>query len=154
MTAIAAFFRWLGTPIRAARALFPFSHDGRQTLIYLCFAGAGPILTLVGLHILERSEKAQQWDIFGAQARVFGWSLFVIVAGLGMFVAIKGFKISKEGAEFSAKDVTDPVNAAQRVAEAVTSEAKAKVAEVAVAAAEAAKPNDPKPNTNPAGEEL
>jgi hypothetical protein len=142
MNRIGAFLHWLGTPFRAVRGWVPFTHEGRQTLIYLIFAGAGPALTLVGLVILEKTEKAGQWDIFGSQARMFGWSLFVIVAGLGMFVSIRGFKISREGAEFSAKDTPDAVAAAAKVASDVKHTANAAVAEVA--AAEAAKPEEPK----------
>ena len=138
MSRIAAFFRWLGTPFRSIRGWVPFTHDGRQTLIYLIFAGAGPALTLVGLHILEQTEGAGQWGIYATQARIFGWSLFVIVAGLGMFVSIRSFKIGKEGLDFTGKDTPDPVAAAQKVASEVTHKAKEAVAEVAVAAADAA----------------
>lgn len=100
----AAFFRWLGHPFRALRGLFPFTHDGRQTLIYLIFSGAGPALCLIGLYVLSRTEIAGQWPIYAEMARIFGWSLFVIVSGLGMFVSIRAIKIGKDGLDFSSKD--------------------------------------------------
>lgn len=129
MKRVAAFFHWLGTPIRATRTLFPFTHEGRQTLIYLIFAGSGPILTLVGLRILNQTEAASQWGIYASQARIFGWSLFVIVSGLGMFVSIRAFKIGKDGFEFSSKE--EAIEAARKVAEGVKTEADNQVAEVA-----------------------
>lgn len=104
MTRAAAFFRWLGHPFRALRALFPFTHDGRQTLIYLIFSGAGPALCLIGIYVLSRTELAGQWAIYAEMARTFGWSLFVIVSGLGMFVSIRAIKIGKDGLDFSSKD--------------------------------------------------
>lgn len=106
MKRVAAFMRWLGTPIRAARALFPFQHEGRQTLIYLVFAGAGPALTLIALHVLEQTEAARQWDIYAAMARILGWSLLIIVCGLGMFVSIRAIKLGKDGFEADSRDPT------------------------------------------------
>jgi hypothetical protein len=149
MTRLAAFFAWLGTPFRAVRAMFPFTNEGRQTLIYLIFAGAGPALTLIGLRILDLAKDNQQWYVFEDQAKTFGWSLFIIVAALGMFVSIRAFKIGKDGLEFSSKDQpVDPVIAAKQVEGKVATAAKEAVAEVAVAAAQ------PATNTNPAGEPL
>lgn len=142
MERVRNFFRWLGHPFRAVRALFPFSQEGRQTLVYLMFALACPVLTLVGLHVLDRTEKSEQWSIYAEMARTFGWSLFVMTASIGLFISIRQLKIGPTGAELNSKD--DAVEAAKKVAEDVKAKADESVAEVAHAA----------PATNPAGEEL
>lgn len=98
------FFRWLGTPIRATRALFPFTHEGRQTLIYLVFAGSGPALTALVLWIMREALARRLFGVFGNMAWLVGWSLFVIVCGLGMFVSIRAIKLGKDG--FSAEGGT------------------------------------------------
>ena len=123
MSRIAAFFRWLASPIRAARTLFPFSHEGRQTLIYLVFAGAGPALTLVAIDILDTSEGAGQWGIYAAMARILGWSLLIIVCGLGMFVSIRAIKLGKDGFSADSRDPT-PVQVMNEKSDPVPVESK------------------------------
>lgn len=116
MSRVGAFFHWLATPFRAARTLFPLSHEGRQTLIYLVFAGAGPALTLLAMWIMARSlEKQALWPTFTETARIVSWSLLIIVCGLGMFVSIRAIKIGKDGFEASGRDAPE---AAQKVADA------------------------------------
>jgi hypothetical protein len=109
--------RWLATPFRAARALFPFTHEGRQTLVYLVFAGAGPALTLVALQVLDQTEAAKQWGIYASMARILGWSLLIIVCGLGMFVSIRAIKLGKDGFEASGIDAQAAAQAVATVAQ-------------------------------------
>lgn len=137
-----SFFRWLVSPLRAIRDMFPFGHEGRQTLIYLVFAGAGPALTLIGISILNRTE-GKHWSIFAEMSRTFGWSLFVIVSSLGLFVAIRSFKIGPTGAEFNAKDAPpdDAVIAAKAVESDVREAAADAVAQVVEA--QGATPDEP-----------
>lgn len=127
----AAFLRWLGTPIRAFRGLFPFTHEGRQTLIYLMCAFSAPILTLLVLHILNRTEAAGQWPIFAETARLVAYSLLIIVCAFAMFVAFRSLQLGgKDGLlNLTGKD-SAPVEAAKEVkreVEAAATEAVAKV---------------------------
>lgn len=93
MTGLQRFNRWLSTPIRAVRGLFPFSHEGRQTLVYLVFAGAGPALTAVVWLAMQVLAGAKQWDGYMRLATIVALSLLIIVTGLGMFVSIRAIKI-------------------------------------------------------------
>jgi hypothetical protein len=93
MTRLQRFNRWLSTPVRAARALFPFTHEGRQTLVYLVFAGAGPTLTIVIWLAMRVLAAARQWDGYMRLATIVALSLLIIVTGLGMFVSIRAIKI-------------------------------------------------------------
>jgi hypothetical protein len=152
MNRAAAFFRWLGTPIRAVRGLFPFTHDGRQTLIYLMCAFSAPILTLVVIYILDAAERHEQWKIYAEVARIVAYSLLIVCCAYAMFVAFRSLSLAgKEGLlNINAKDSpADPVKAAVKVAEEVKHKADVAVAEVATEAAAASKPT-----TNPAGEEM
>lgn len=116
MNFLSSLGRWLAHPFHAARRLFPFSQEGRQTLVYLIFAGAGPALTLIGISILDRTQGIY-WPVFAEMARIFGWSLFVIVASLGLYVSIRSFKIGPGGMDFTSKE--DAVSqAAKEVAKA------------------------------------
>lgn len=148
----AAFFHWLGTPIRATRALFPFTHDGRQTLIYLMCAFSAPVLTSLVIYILDAAEQHGQWTIYAQVARIVSYSLLIVCCAYAMFVAFRSLSLGgKEGLlSLTSKDSpSDPVKAAVKVAEQVKHKADVAVAEVATDAAAASKPN-----TNPAGEDL
>lgn len=87
------FGSWLATPVRALRSLFPFSHEGRQTLVYLIFAGAGPALTVVVWLAMGALAAARQWDGYMRLATIVALALLIIVTGLGMFVSIRAIKI-------------------------------------------------------------
>lgn len=104
MTRVSAFFRWLGTPFRAARSWFPFSHEGRQTLVYIALTLAGPALTAVAIWVMTVTKAARQWEIFASLADKIGWSLFIIVCALACFVSIRAIKISKDGASIEGRD--------------------------------------------------
>lgn len=94
---MAAFFRWLGTPFRAIRDFFPFSHDGRQTLIYLVFAGAGPVLAGLVWWAMGVVAAAHQWSIFERLANTVALSLLMINLGLVVFVGVRAVRIGPEG---------------------------------------------------------
>ena len=149
MSKAAAFFRWLGTPIRAARALFPFTYDGRQTLIYLMCAFSAPALTLAVMHIMETMAEAGQWGGYREIARLVAYSLLISVCAFSMFVAFRSLSLgSKDGLlNLSSKDNPDPspVAAAKQVEEKVTTAAAKAVEEVAV---------EVQSNKNAAGEPL
>lgn len=135
MTWAGAFFRWLGTPVRACRSLFPFTHAGRQTLIYLVLAMAGPALTAVVMWAMEITKDARQWAIFGSLADRVAWSLFVIVCALACFVSIRAIRIGKDGASMESRDIEDAedvksaVQAPATAAQLVADDIKAKIDE-------------------------
>lgn len=89
---------YLAAPFRAIRDLFPFTREGRQTLVYLVFALAGPALTFAVLWSMKQLQDAKQWEPFANMAFwVLGSSLVVTVIALGMFVSIRAVKIGKDG---------------------------------------------------------
>lgn len=78
----------------------PLTRDGRQTLVYLVFAGAGPSLTLVVMWaMIEALKRTALFDTFSHLAMIVAVSLLIIVTGLAMFVSIRAVKISKDGFE-------------------------------------------------------
>lgn len=96
--------RWLATPIREGRMLFPFTHEGRQTLVYLIFAGAGPALTLLAIDIMHDAMNERQWGIYASMASKVGWALLIITSGLGCFVSIRAVKLGKDGFAVDGRD--------------------------------------------------
>lgn len=132
---------YLGTPIRAFRGLFPFTHEGRQTLIYLMCAFSAPVLTLVTIWILDTTGRNLQWGIFAKVAMVVAYSLLIITCAFGMFVAFRSLQLGgKDGLlSLTSKDNPDaPVAAARKVAEEVKATADEVVEEVAAQAGEPA----------------
>jgi hypothetical protein len=102
------FGRWLATPIREGRRLFPFTHEGRQTLIYLVFAGAGPALTMLAIDIMHDAMGAKQWAVYSAMAAKIGWALLIITSGLACFVSIRAIKLGKDGFAVDGRDPQQP----------------------------------------------
>ncbi len=131
---VASFFSWLGKPVRAIRGLFPFSHDGRQTLIYLMCAFSAPVLTLLVMHILETLAGSAQWLAYREVARLVTYALLISVCAFSMFVAFKSLSLGgKDGLlNLNSKDNTDPpaVKAAEQVEQKVTAAAAKAVEEV------------------------
>lgn len=104
----------------------PLTRDGRQTLVYLVFAGAGPALTLVVMWAMARAlDTPALFDTFSKLAIIVAVSLLIIVTGLAMFVSIRAVKISKDGFEAeggegqAAQAVAD---SAQQTADAIKEE--------------------------------
>ena len=80
----------------------PLTRDGRQTLVYLVFSGAGPALTLVAIwSMVQALGRPALFSTFSQIALIVASALFVIVTGLAMFVSIRAVKISKDGFEAS-----------------------------------------------------
>ena len=89
-------------------SLFPFTREGRQTLVYLAFVGAGPALTAIVIwSMLQALRYPALWPTFTKLALIVATGLFVILCGLAMFVSIRAVKISTDGFEAGAKDNTD-----------------------------------------------
>lgn len=92
----------LGAPFRAVRDLFPFTREGRQTLVYLVFAGCGPSLTLLVMWAMNQSlGQPKLWPTFTRLATIVAVALLIITIALGMFVSIRALKISRGGIEAS-----------------------------------------------------
>jgi lysylphosphatidylglycerol synthetase-like protein (DUF2156 family) len=78
--------------------LFPFTRDGRQTLIYLVFALAGPALTAVVIWAMVKAlEQVALWATFRDLALIVAAALMVVVIGLAMFVSIRAIKVGRDG---------------------------------------------------------
>jgi hypothetical protein len=100
-----SFFAWIGRGIGNVRGLFPFTREGRQTLIYLTLAGCGPALTGVviwAMHVIETfpdADAAQRLDKFADLAFIIGAGLLIITVALACFVSIRAIKIGRDGLE-------------------------------------------------------
>ena len=93
--------KWLLSIPSRFRRLFPFAHEGRQTLVYLVFAGAGPALTCLTIWTMMEALDRGLLKTFSNLAYLIGGGLLIIVTGLGMFVSIRAVKLGKDG--FSAE---------------------------------------------------
>ena len=88
-------------------ARFPFTREGRQTLIYCVLAGCGPALTAVVIWAMlvirrwDAANTADRLDKFASLAMVMASALVVIVVALSCFVSIRAIKIGKDGLEAS-----------------------------------------------------
>jgi type VI protein secretion system component VasK len=148
---VASFFHWLGAPIRAIRALFPFTYDGRQTLIYLMCAFSAPVLTLLVMHILDELAGAQQWPAYREISRIVAYSLLISVCAFSMFVAFRSLSLgSKDGLlNLSGKEEqrsqVDPVIAAAKEVKAEVNQAAAEAVEKVEAKVAADAPIGPEP---------
>lgn len=79
--------------------MFPFTREGRQTLIYLSFAGAGPALSGIQIWAMLQAMRAGQWKVFSDLAMVNAAGQFLVVLALTAFVSIRAIKIGKGGLE-------------------------------------------------------
>jgi zinc transporter ZupT len=107
--------------------LFPFTQEGRQTLVYLVFAGSGPVLTAFTAWAMYEALR-QGWEAtFANLAYTVAACLLIIVTGLAMFVSIRAVRLGKDG--FSAEG-GDKAVGAQLATEAATQAGQAVVEEL------------------------
>ena len=85
----------------------PLSKEGRQTLVYLSFAGAGPVLTAVVIWAMAVAQWNTWRDVFANLAYMVAAGMLTIVTGLAMFVSIRSLKVSRDGLEASGGDPSD-----------------------------------------------
>ena len=83
---------------------FPFTKEGRQTLVYLTFAGAGPALTVIVVWAMAVAQWNTWQDVFANLAYMVATGMLIIVTGLAMFVSIRSLKVSRDGLEASGGD--------------------------------------------------
>ena len=109
------------------RDLFPFSHEGRQTLIYVCIAWAAPIMCGMLIWAQTRIEKFpgaaadQRLARFADISDRVSWGLLVILVAFACFVSIRAMKIDKNGLSVESRD--DAGEAAQETADAAQDKA-------------------------------
>jgi len=88
-------------------SLFPFTREGRQTLVYITLAGCGPALTLVLIWAMSvvrdfgGADATERLDKFATLATIIASALVIIVIALSCFVSIRAIKIGKDGIEAS-----------------------------------------------------
>lgn len=111
---------------------FPYSREGRQTLIYLTLAGCGPALTLAMVWAMQtirgwsEASATARLDKFAVLAYLIGAALLIIVTALACFVSIRAVKISKDGFEATGgENSAAPAAAAQAVADTAQAAATA-----------------------------
>lgn len=83
----------------------PFTHEGRQTLVYLVFAGSGPALCAIIIWAMVEALRRDLFKTFSHLSLVVAACLLIIVTGLAMFVSIRAVKLGKDG--FSAEGGQD-----------------------------------------------
>jgi membrane protease YdiL (CAAX protease family) len=110
VTKLARINRWLSTPFRAARSLFPFTQDGRQTLIYLMFSLSTGLLTLIVWWAMDRLFDAKQWIPGKQLADKVAWALLMSVGGYACFVSVRAIRLGKDGFGMEGRD---PPNGSQ-----------------------------------------
>lgn len=84
---------------------FPFTQEGRQTLVYLVFAWSGPVLTVSTAWAMYQALKRGLDTVFANLAYMVAACLLIIVTGLAMFVSIRAVRLGKDG--FSAEGGQD-----------------------------------------------
>lgn len=89
---------------------FPFTRDGRQTLVYLVLAGCGPALTagimwaLTAIRDFKDATAEAKLDKFADLAMMLGYNSIIITIALACFVSIRAVKLSKDGLEATSND--------------------------------------------------
>ena len=89
---------------------FPFTRDGRQTLVYLALAGCGPALTFGIIWALQtirdwkEASAELRLDKFASLAMMLGYNSIIITVALACFVSIRAVKVSKDGLEATSND--------------------------------------------------
>jgi hypothetical protein len=108
-----------------AKRLAPLTHEGRQTLVYLIFAGSGPVLTCVVIWGMQQSlDRKELWSTFTGLSYIVAASLLIIVTALGMFVSIRAVKLTKTGFEATGGGEPEAAQAVADVAQVKADEIK------------------------------
>lgn len=88
-------------------SLFPWTREGRQTLIYIMAALSGPALTLVLIaagYLIATFPGASadhRLDKFATLAMLVAAALLIVVIRDACFVSIRAIKIGRDGIEAS-----------------------------------------------------
>lgn len=101
---VGQFGHWLATPIREFVKLFPFTHEGRQTLIYLMFSLSTVVLTLIVWWAMNEFFLARQWGHGAALANKVAWALLMSVGGYACFVSVRAIRLGKDGFGMEGRD--------------------------------------------------
>lgn len=93
----------------------PFTHQGRQTLIYITLALCGPALTFCimwALSVVEQfpgTSGEARLAAYVELAKPMTWALLIIVVALACFVSIRAIRIGKDGLSAEGGDNSVPV---------------------------------------------
>ena len=88
----------------------PFTRAGRQTLIYLAFAGSGPAVTF---GIIWAMRVIRDWNEASAQARLdrfaelammLAYNSIIVSVTFACFISLRALKVSKDGVEATSND--------------------------------------------------
>lgn len=132
---MARFFAWLGRGLLNVRGLFPFTHEGRATLVYLMFAGAGPAVMfaiIYGLRTIRDWTGApaiQRLDRFAEIVDKLGWGMVIVLVTMACFISIRAFKLNVRTGSFDV-DGNSAGSAAQAATDAGTAAAQATTDEI------------------------
>lgn len=93
----------------------PLTTAGRQTLVYLIFAGSGPVITLGVIWAMQQirdwpnAAPADKLARFAFLAQYVAIALLIVVVSLACFVSIRAIKVGKDGLEATSQnDGDDP----------------------------------------------
>lgn len=95
------------------RSLFPFTHEGRQTLVYVALSWAAPVICAMLLWAMSRIETfpgaaaSERLARFADLADRVSWGLLIILIAYACFVSIRAIKIGKDGFSAESRDDHD-----------------------------------------------
>lgn len=91
----------------------PLTTGGRQTLVYLIFAGSGPALTVLIIWAMstirdwQDAAPADKLARFAFLAEFVAVALLILVVALACFVSIRAIKVGKDGLEATSQNAGD-----------------------------------------------
>lgn len=100
---------------------FPYTHEGRQTLVYMALAWAAPIICGMLIWAMQTlrdwtdAPVLQRLERFADIADRLSWGLLVILVSYACFVSIRAVKIGKDGFEASSFGDDDIVHSGDSV---------------------------------------
>ncbi len=92
----------------------PLTMAGRQTLVYLVFAGSGPALTVLIIWAMrairdwQGADAADKLARFAFLAQYVAIALLILVVALACFVSIRAIKVGKDGLEATSQNDGEP----------------------------------------------
>jgi len=89
--------------IKWLKQFLPFTTDGRATLIYVMFAGAGPAVMGAIIYAMRTirnwtaAPANQRLDLFAGIADKLAWGLLIVLVTLACFISIRAIRFGKDG---------------------------------------------------------
>lgn len=91
------------------RSLFPFTREGRHTLLYITISLCAPALTIFSMWAMSVVERfpgvpaQERLDAYVKLATLIAVDLLIMVVALACFVSIRSLKIGANGLEADGK---------------------------------------------------